>query len=167
MKYCRETTWGLDKSLQKSVGKEASLPDGYTPPSVHISWPLDINTNRISLSELKPVIKQLISSKAFGPYNIPALNLKDLHFNTLLLNISSHTFSAHSPLNIWHKPQSIPMPERVTFHGYKRFSDISSCSIVSLLLWGLDFAKTPRDSDTVDPPVSKFSACAGLLRIQT
>ena len=84
------------------LGKKARLPEGYTLPMEQVSGPLPINTNQFSLSELEAVIKQQKSSKAFGPYNIPLLIWKDLHFNTLLLNLCNHTFHIHSPLNIWH-----------------------------------------------------------------
>ena len=50
--------------------------------------------------ELKVVIKQLKSSKAFGPDNIPALIWKDEHFNSLLLNLCNHTFDTYKPSNI-------------------------------------------------------------------
>ena len=94
------------------LGKEARLPDGYTLPSVQVSGPLNINTNPFTASELEVVIKQLKSSKAFGPDNIPALIWKDPNFNTLLLNICNHTFSTHSPPSIWHESQIIPMPKK-------------------------------------------------------
>ena len=73
------------------LGKEARLPDDYTLPSVQVSGPLPINTNQFSLSELESVIKQLKSSMAFGPDNIPALIWKDPIFSRLLLNLFSHT----------------------------------------------------------------------------
>ena len=53
--------------FQNLLGKEARLPDDYTLPTVQVSGPLPINTNQFTLSELKAVIKQLKSSKAFGP----------------------------------------------------------------------------------------------------
>ena len=94
------------------LGKEARFPDGYTLPSAQVSGPLNINTNPFSVSELEAVIKQLKWSKAFGPDNIPALIWKDPHFNRLLLNLCNHTYLTHSPPNIWHESQIIPMPKK-------------------------------------------------------
>ena len=71
-----------------------------------------MNTNPFSVYEIEAVIKQLKSSKAFGPDDISALIWKDPNFNTLLLNICSHTFSTHSPPSIWQKSQIIPMPKK-------------------------------------------------------
>ena len=98
--------------FQNLLGKEARLPDNYTLPSLQVSEPLGISTTPFSLSELKVVIKQLKSSKAFGPDNIPTLIWKDEHFNSLLLNLCNHTFDTYKPPNIWHKSQIIPMPKK-------------------------------------------------------
>ena len=76
------------------------------------SEPLGISTTPFSLSELTVVIKQLKSSKAFGPDNIPALIWKDEHFNSILLNLCNHNFDTYKPPNIWHKSQIIPMPKK-------------------------------------------------------
>jgi len=85
--------------FQNLLGKEARLPENYTLPSVKVSEALMIRTTKISQSELKVVIKQLKSSKAFGPDNIPAIIWKDEHFNSLL----HHTFETYRSPKIWHK----------------------------------------------------------------
>jgi len=71
-----------------------------------------IRTNKFSQSELKVVITQLKSSKAFGPDNIPVIIWKDEHFNSLLLNMCNHTFETYRSPKICHKSQIIPMPKK-------------------------------------------------------
>ena len=101
-----------ENHFKNLLGKEARLPDDYTLPSVQVSGQLPINTNQFSLSELEAVIKQLKSSKAFGPDNIPALIWKDPIFNNFLLNLCNHTYLTQTPPKIWHESQIIPMPKK-------------------------------------------------------
>jgi exonuclease III len=98
------------------LGKDAKISKDFTFPHVKVAESLDIGTKSFSLKELKVVVKQLKSSKAFGPDNIPPLIWKDEHFHTLLLNLCNHTFETLRPPNIWHKSQIIPMPKKETFH---------------------------------------------------
>ena len=117
--------------FQNLLGKEARLPDNYTLPSVQVSEPLGISIATFTPSELKVVLKQLKSSKAFGPDNIPALIWKDEHFNTLLLNLCNHTFITHKPPNVWHKSQIIPTPKKGDLSLATNYRGISLMSIAA------------------------------------
>ena len=61
---------------------------------------------------MKTATKQLKSSKAFGPDNIPAIIWKDELFHNLLLNLCNHTFSTNVCPKIWHRSQIIPLPKK-------------------------------------------------------
>ena len=97
--------------FQTLLRKETKLPEDYTLPSVKVSEPLNTDISPFTLVELKTVIKQLKSSKAFGPENIPVLLWKDPHFSTILLNLCNHTFTTHNPPKIWRTSQIIPVPK--------------------------------------------------------
>ena len=64
------------------------------------------------MAELLAANKQLKSSKAFGPDNIPAIIWKDKHFHQLLLNVCNHTFLQIFAPKIWLKSQIIPLPKK-------------------------------------------------------
>ena len=117
--------------FQNLLGKEASLPENYTLPSVQVSEPLGINTSPFSINELKEATKQLNASKAFGPDNIPALIWKDDHFHILLLNLCNHTFDTHTPPNIWHRSQIIPMPKKGDLSLATNYRGISLMAIAA------------------------------------
>ena len=94
------------------LGKKSKLPQSSSLPIVKISDTLDIETSPFTLDEVATAIKQISSSKAFGPDNIPALIWKNKIFHNLLLDLCNHTFSNLSPPKIWHKSQIIPMPKK-------------------------------------------------------
>ena len=91
--------------FQNLLRKESRLPDNYTLPSVQVSEPLGISTTPFSLSELKVVIKQLKSSKAFGPDNIPPL-IPLIHTNLPTYGISHRLFPCQKR-EISHYPPTI------------------------------------------------------------
>ena len=74
------------------LGKKSTLPRSNSLPSVQISEQLNIDTSSFSITELQTATKQLSTSKAFGPDNIPALIWKNEHFHQLLLDLCNHTF---------------------------------------------------------------------------
>ena len=101
--------------FQNLLGKEARLPDDYTLPTVHVSGPLPINTSQFTLSELKAGIKQLKSSKAFGPDNIPALIWK-VHTSIIFYSNSATTRALHTNLQTYDtSPRSYLCQKRATF----------------------------------------------------
>jgi hypothetical protein len=71
---------------------------------------LPIETSSFTISELKAATKNLKSSKAFGPDNIPAVIWKDENFHELLL--CNYTLSMFKSPKIWHQSQIIPMPKK-------------------------------------------------------
>ena len=110
------------KHFQSLLGKEAKLLEDHTLPSVPVSERLNININPLTLNEFLTITKQLKSSKAFGPDNIPAFLWKDPHFSTLLLNLCNHTFSSLSLPN-----QIIPVPKKGELSlsaNYRGISDV-------------------------------------------
>ena len=119
------------KHFQSLLGKEARLPEDYTLPSVQVSEQLNIATSPFTLSELSAVVKQLKSSKAFGPDNIPALLWKDPHFSTILLNLCNHTFSTLTPPKIWRTSQIIPVPKKGDLSLANNYRGISLMSIAA------------------------------------
>ena len=119
------------KHFQSLLGKEAKLPEDYSLPSVPVSERLNINISPFTLKELLTVTKQLKSSKAFGPDNIPALLWKDTHFSTLLLNLCNHTFSSLSPPKIWRTSQIIPVPKKGDLSLATNYRGISLMSIAA------------------------------------
>ena len=119
------------KHFQSLLGKEAKLPENYTLPSIQVSQQLNISTSLFTLKELLTVIKQLKSSKAFGPDNIPALLWKDEHFSTLLLNLCNHTFRSLSPPKIWRTSQIIPVPKKGDLSLATNYRGISLMSIAA------------------------------------
>ena len=94
------------------LGKEARLPDNMTLPSVQISEPLNIKVSPFTLDELQAATKQLKTSKAFGPDNIPALIWKDPIFHQLLLDLCNLTFETNKSPSVWHRNQIIPTPKK-------------------------------------------------------
>ena len=55
------------------LGREPKVPENCSLPSVRVSETLGIDTNKFTIPELQVVVKQLKSSKEFGPDNIPAI----------------------------------------------------------------------------------------------
>ena len=85
------------------LGKEPKVPANRSLPNVKISDPLNIDTNEFTSSELLTVIKQLKSSKAFGPDNIPAIIWKDNLFHSLLLKLCIFCFINKTCPVIYHQ----------------------------------------------------------------
>lgn len=106
----RMSNWS--NHFKNLLGKEPKLPDNITLPKVKISDILNINTNEFTINELKVVLKQSKSSKAFGPDNIPAIIWKDPLFHDLLLKLSNLAFIDKSGPNIWRRSQIIPTPKK-------------------------------------------------------
>ena len=98
--------------FQNLLGKGPKLPDNITLPSVKISDSLNIDTSEFTLMELNTVIKQLKSSKAFGPDNIPAIIWKDSLFYELLLKLCNFCFLNKPCPSIWKKSQITPVPKK-------------------------------------------------------
>jgi len=117
--------------FQTLLRKETKLPEDYTLPSVKVSEPLNTDISPFTLVELKTVIKQLKSSKAFGPENIPVLLWKDPHFSTILLNLCNHTFTTHNPPKIWRTSQIISVPKKGDLSLVTNYRSISLMSIAA------------------------------------
>ena len=115
------------------LGKRATLPETNTLPNERISNTLDIDTSPFSLAELSTATKQLKSSKAFGPDNIPAIIWKDQHFHQLLLNLCNHTFSTNVCPQIWLKSQIIPLPKKGDLSLVTNYRGISLMPIAAKL----------------------------------
>ena len=117
--------------FQNLLGKSAKVPDQDTLPRIPVSDTLDINTSPFTISELKTATKQLKSSKAFGPDNIPAIIWKDEIFHELLLKLCNHTFSTLQAPKIWHRSQIIPMPKKGDLSLVTNYRGISLMSIAA------------------------------------
>jgi len=94
--------------FENLLGKSAKVPENCTLPNVPVSDTLPIETSSFTISELKAATKNLKSSKAFGPDNIPAVIWKDENFHELLLNLCNYTLSTFKSPKIWHQSQIIP-----------------------------------------------------------
>ena len=92
---------------------------------------MDINTSPFTIPELKTATKQLKSSKAFGPDNIPAIIWKDEIFHELLLKLCNRTFSTLQAPKIWHRSQIIPMPKKGDLSLVTNYRGISLMSIAA------------------------------------
>ena len=119
--------------FENLLGKSAKVPDNCTLPSVQISDTLPIDTSPFSMSELKSATKNLKSSKAFGPDNIPAIIWKDEIFHDLLLNLCNHTLSTFQSPKIWHRSQIIPMPKKGDLSLVTNYRGISLMAIAAKL----------------------------------
>ena len=119
--------------FQNLLGKKANLPDNTTLPSEQISDSLNIDTSPFSRKELITATKQLKSSKAFGPDNIPAIIWKDPHFHNLLLNLCNYTFSSNVCPKMWLKSQIIPLPKKGDLSLVTNYRGISLMPIAAKL----------------------------------
>ena len=91
------TVLKIGPTIKNPLGKRATLPENNTLPNERISNTLDIDTSPFSMAELPTATKQLKSSIAFGPDNIPAIIWKDRHFQKLLLNLTIHFLPMFAP----------------------------------------------------------------------
>ena len=73
---------------------------------------LDIPTSEFTTIELKSAIKNLKSSKAFGPDNIPAVIWKDPIFHDLLLKLCNFCLINKTGPSSWRTSQIIPVPKK-------------------------------------------------------
>ena len=119
--------------FENLLGKSAKVPDNCTLPSVPVSDTLPIETSPFSISELKAATKNLKSSKAFGPDNIPAIIWKDENFHELLLNLCNYTLSTFQSPKIWHQSQIIPMPKKGDLSLVTNYRGISLMAIAAKL----------------------------------
>ena len=94
------------------LGKEPKVPVNISLPNVKISDPLNIDINEFTQAELQTVVKQLKSSKAFGPDNIPVIIWKDNLFHSLLLKLCNFSFLNKTCPSIWRQSQIIPVPKK-------------------------------------------------------
>ena len=117
--------------FENLLGSKAKLPENHTLPSVKISDTLNICTSNFTPSELKSAVKQLKSSKAFGPDNIPALIWKDTIFHDLLLGLCNHTLNTNQSPKVWHQSQIIPMPKKGDLSLATNYRGISLMSIAA------------------------------------
>ena len=112
------------------LGKEAKLPDNLTLPSVKISDQLNSNVSSFTLDEVKVATKQLNTSKAFGPDNIPALIWKDPIFHHLLLDLCNLTFETNKSPSIWHRNQIIPTPKKGDLSLASNYGEFPLCLLL-------------------------------------
>ena len=93
-------------------GREPKVPENCSLPSVRVSETLGIDTNKFTIPKLQVVVKQLKSSKAFGPDNIPAIIWKDSIFHSLLLDLCNFSLLNNTTLNIWRQSQVTPVSKK-------------------------------------------------------
>ena len=85
------------------------------------------------MSELKSATKNLKSSKAFDPDNIPAFIWKDEIFHDLLLNFCNNTLSTFQSPKIWHRSQIITRPKKGDLSLVTNYRGISLMAIAAKL----------------------------------
>ena len=117
--------------FENLLGKSAKVPENCTLPTVPVSETLPIETSSFTISELKAATKNLKSSKAFGPDNIPAIIWKDENFHELLLNLCNYTLSTFKSPKIWHQSQIIPMPKKGDLSLVTNYRGISLMAIAA------------------------------------
>ena len=106
----RMSNW-LDH-FKNLLGKPPKTAENNSLPMEEISDLLDICTTHFTIAELKIVIKKLISSKAFGPDNIPAIIWKDNLFHDLLLKLCNFCLINKTCPTSWRTSQIIPVPKK-------------------------------------------------------
>ena len=94
------------------LGKPPKTPTNISLPMEKISDDLDICTSDFYINELKIAIKNLKSSKAFGPDNIPAIIWKDDIFHDLLLKLCNYCLINKTCPTSWRTSQIIPVPKK-------------------------------------------------------